>query len=189
VPDETSPYGNRGNAIVRHYGQTYDNVVLVGGFSKAYSSLLAFIACPTSIKDHLKIAAPTYLYSGPVPTASLATVLAGLDVNAARGDLIRADLYRKTRRVLDHLDTLGVQTPNTSGFPLVEIPLKDGDNLLAVARTLLNHGLYVTLAPYPGVPRDQVGFRIQMTAAHTDEQIDDLLDTLTLLAEPALRQV
>jgi 8-amino-7-oxononanoate synthase len=189
VPDETSPYGNRGNAIVRHYGQSYDNVVLVGGFSKAYSSLLAFIACPTSIKDHLKIAAPTYLYSGPVPTASLATVLAGLDVNAARGDLIRADLYRKTRRVLDHLDILGVQTPNRSGFPLVEIPLKDGDNLLPVARTLLDHGLYVTLAPYPGVPRDQVGFRIQMTAAHTDEQIDDLLDTLTLLAEPALRQV
>ena len=39
------------------------------------------------------------------------------------------------------------------------------------------------------MPRDEVGFRIQMTAAHTDEQIDDLLDTLTLLAEPALRQV
>jgi 8-amino-7-oxononanoate synthase len=81
-----------------------------------------------------------------------------------------------------------VQTPNTSGFPLIEIPLKDGDNLLPVARMLLDCGLYVTLAPYPGVPKDQVGFRIQMTAAHTDEQIDDLLDTLTLL-EPALRQV
>jgi 8-amino-7-oxononanoate synthase len=188
-PEETSPYGHRGNAIVRHYGQSYDNIVLVGGFSKAYSSLLAFVACPTSIKEHLKIAAPTYLYSGPVPTASLATVLAGLDINATRGDAIRADLHRKTRRVLDHLDTLGVQTPNRSGFPLVEIPLKDGDNLLAVARTLLERGIYATLAPYPGVPKDQVGFRIQMTAAHTDEQIDDLLGTLTLLAEPALRQL
>ena len=69
-----------------------------------------------------------------MPTASLATVLAGLDVNADRGDALRADLYRKTRRVLDHLDTLGVQTPNTSGFPLIEIPLQDGDDLSAVAR-------------------------------------------------------
>jgi 8-amino-7-oxononanoate synthase len=188
-PDETSPYGNRGNAIVRHYGQSYDNVVLVGGFSKAYSSMLAFIACPTSVKEHLKIASPTYLYSGPVPVASLATVLAGLDVNAARGDCIRADLHRKTARVLDHLAGLGVRTPNTSGFPLIEIPLKDAANLLPLAHTLLERGLYVTLAPYPGVPKDQVGFRIQMTAAHTVEQIDDLLTTLTLLAEPALRQI
>src|SRR5919107_1224623 len=91
--DEPSPYGCRGNAIVRHYGDSYDNIVLVGGFSKAYSSLLAFVACPTPVKEHLKIAAPPYLYSGPVPTASLATVLAGLDVNAERGDALRAHLY------------------------------------------------------------------------------------------------
>jgi 8-amino-7-oxononanoate synthase len=91
--------------------------------------------------------------------------------------------------VLDHLVALGVDTPNESGFPLVEIPLRDADDLTAVARTLLERGQYVTLAPYPGVPRDQVGFRIQMTAAHTDEQIDDLLDTLTALAGPVLRRV
>jgi 8-amino-7-oxononanoate synthase len=190
TPGETSPYGSRGNAIVRHYGETYDNVVLVGGFSKAYSSLLAFIACPTSIKQHLKIAAPPYLYSGPVPTAALASVLAGLEINATRGDALRGDLYRKTHRVLDHLESLEVETPNESGFPLVEIPLNEPDDLLPVARTLLERGLYVTLAPYPGVPRDQVGFRIQMTAAHTDAQIDDLLTVLTELAGSAvLRRV
>jgi 8-amino-7-oxononanoate synthase len=185
-PGESSPYGCRGNAVVRHYGQSYDNIVLVGGFSKAYSSLLAFVACPPPVKEHLKIAAPPYLYSGPVPTASLATVLAGLDVNAERGDALRGHLYHLSRRVLDHLDALGVHTPNTSGFPLIQIPLRHGGDLLAVARRLFERGLYVTLAPYPGVPKDEVGFRIQLTAAHTDEQIDELLDTLTHLA-PALR--
>jgi 8-amino-7-oxononanoate synthase len=185
-PGEPSPYGCRGNAIVRHYGESYDNIVLVGGFSKAYSSLLAFVACPTPVKEHLKIAAPPYLYSGPVPTASLATVLAGLDVNAARGDALRTHLYRLSRRVLDHLDALNVQTPNRSGFPLMQIPLRDGRDLLAMAHRLLERGLYVTLTPYPGVPKDEVGVRIQLTAAHTDEQIDELLAALTDLA-PALR--
>ena len=33
--------------IVRHFDESYDNLILVGGFSKSYSSLLAFIACPT----------------------------------------------------------------------------------------------------------------------------------------------
>jgi 8-amino-7-oxononanoate synthase len=187
APDESSPYGSRGNAIVRHRGLDYDNLVLVGGFSKAYSSMLAFIACGTPVKRHLKITAPPYLYSGPVPVASLASVLAGFGVNQTRGDALRADLYRMTRRVLDHLDTLGVFTPNTSGVPLIEIPLRDAEELPAVARKLLDSGVYSTLAPYPGVPRDQAGFRIQLTAAHDDEQIDGLLAVLTDLAA-ALRQ-
>src|ERR671933_2189643 len=42
--DEPSPYGVRGNSVVRHVAESYDGLVLVGGFSKAYSSLLAFIA-------------------------------------------------------------------------------------------------------------------------------------------------
>jgi hypothetical protein len=37
------------------------------GFSEAYSSLLAFIALPTKLKEFLKFAAAPYLYSGPSP--------------------------------------------------------------------------------------------------------------------------
>jgi len=182
-PEETSPYGSLGNSVVRHAGETYDNVVLVGGFSKAYSSLLAFLALPTWLKNHLKVAAPPYLYSGPAPTASLATVLAGLEVNRRRGDEIRADLYRKTSRVLEHVDRLGLHTPNTSGTPIIELPVVDQDELDQVGRILFDRGIYVTLAAYPLVPRDQVGFRIQVTAANTDDEIDQLNDTLSALAD------
>lgn len=182
-PDETSPYGARGNAVLRHQDVGFDNVVLVGGFSKAYSSMLAFVACTPEVKRRLKTTAPPYLYSGPVPTASLATVLAGFDVNADRGDKIRADLHRRTARLLEHLRTLDAHTPNRSGFPLVEIPLADPAGLHETGRRLLDRGIYATLAPYPGVPRDQVGFRVQVTAANTDEEIDTLLDVLTWLRD------
>ena len=80
---EPCDYGIRGNSIVRHLDESYENIVMVGGFSKAYSSLLAFIACPTGLKQVLKTAAPPYLYSGPSPVASLATVLEGFRVNEA----------------------------------------------------------------------------------------------------------
>src|SRR5919109_1747514 len=89
APGDPSPYGRRGNSIVRHMGETYEGIVLVGGFSKAYSSLAAFVACPTALKEVLKTAAPPYLYSGPPPVASLATTLAGFDVNDRRGDALR----------------------------------------------------------------------------------------------------
>jgi 8-amino-7-oxononanoate synthase len=183
TPDELCSYGSKGNGVVRYFGEGYDNVVFVGGFSKAYSSLLAFIACPPELKDVLKVAAPPYLYSGPSPVASLATVLTGLKVNAERGDQIRADLHAKTRRILDHLEALDIYTPNASGFPIVEIPLADPDDIDEVGEYLFERGIYVTLAAYPLVPRAEVGFRLQLTAANTDEDLDHAATVIGELAD------
>ena len=182
-PDEPCSYGTRGNSIVRHHGESYENVILVGGFSKAYSSLLAFIACPSRLKSMLKTAAPPYLYSGPSPVASLATVLAGLEVNDSRGDLIRTDLHRKTARVLEALRELEIATPNTSGLPIIEIPLANHADVDEVGRFLFDRGIYTTIAAYPLVPKGEVGFRIQITAANDDQQIDSLITVLRDLSE------
>jgi 8-amino-7-oxononanoate synthase len=182
-PDETSPYGMRGNGVVRHYGETYDDIVFVSGLSKSYSSLLAFVSCSRKLKDGLKVVAPPYLYSGPSPVASLATTLMGLKVNAERGDEIRADLFRKTKRVLDQVGSLGIATPNNSVFPIIEIPLANPEDIDDVGRYLFDRGVYVTLAAYPLVPRNEVGFRVQLTAANTDEQIDLLNDVLAELCD------
>ena len=182
-PGESSPYGMRGNSIVRYCGESYDNVILVGGFSKAYSSLLAFIACPTEIKEMLKIMAAPYLYSGPSPVASLATVLAGFDVNERRGEDLRKIVHGHSVRVLECLARLGVTTPNCSGLPIVEIPLSDDTRIAEVGQMLFDRGVYVTLAAYPLVPRDEVGFRVQLTAANTDAEIDTLIVALEELAD------
>src|SRR6266545_4339520 len=156
APDEPCPYGRRGNGVVRHLGESYDHVVLVGGFSKAYSA--------------------------PSPIASLPTVLEGFRVNAERGDELRARLWGHTRRVLDTLDELGAWTPNASGFPIVQVPLADPGELDPAGAYLFERGIYTTLAFYPGVPRGEVGFRLQLTAANTDQQVDLLTDVLRDLA-------
>jgi 8-amino-7-oxononanoate synthase len=180
--DESSPYGKRGNGIVRYFDESYEHVVFVAGLSKSYSSLAAFLACPPELKRLLKTAAAPYLYSGPSPVASLATTIAGLQVNEARGDAIRAELWRKTATVLDCLDRLGAHTPNRSGFPIVEVPLARHEDVDAAGRFLFENGIYVTLAAYPLVPRDEVGFRIQVTAANTTAEIEQLVDVLGRLA-------
>jgi 8-amino-7-oxononanoate synthase len=157
-------------------------VILVGGFSKAYSAMLAFIAVPTVVKNHLKVAAPPYLYSGPSPVASLAGVLAGFDVNDRRGDALRADLYRLSAQVHATVRTLGVHTPSRDRTPILELPLAPGRDLVPVAELLWQRGVYVTLAAYPLVPRGQVGIRVQLTAAHTDAQLARLGGALAELA-------
>lgn len=175
---ELCPWGSRGNGIVRYAGTGYENVVLVAGLSKAYSSLLAFLALPTKLKQALKVVAAPYLYSGPSPVASLATTLAGLRVNAQRGDRIRQELYAKCRHLFDGLATLDIRTLNTSSLPIAEIPLADAGQADALGHYLFRRGVYVTLAIYPLVPRSEVGIRIQLTAANETSEIDHLLSVL-----------
>jgi 8-amino-7-oxononanoate synthase len=182
-PEELCDYGTKGNSLLRYQDVPYDHVVFVAGFSKSYSSLLAFVSLPTKLKNALKVLAPPYLYSGPSPVASLATTIAGLEANRTRGDQARFEMWRKTHRVLDALDRLGIRTPNASGFPLVEVPLADHGEIDEVGRYLFEHGIYVTMAAYPLVPTDEVGFRIQITAANTDEEVEHLIDVLGALAE------
>jgi 8-amino-7-oxononanoate synthase len=126
---------------------------------------------------HLK-ATVSYVYGGSVTVASLATALLGLEVNRRRGDELRERLFSLTRALLERLDKLGVATTNTCGFPLVELAVADAADLDAVGRHLFDRGVYVTLAPYPVVPRREVGFRVQVTAANTTEQLELLLTVL-----------
>ena len=63
------------------------------------------------------------------------------------------------------------------------MPLADHEQIDAVGRFLFERGIYVTLAAYPLVPKEEVGFRIQVTAANTDEQITRLTGVLGQLAD------
>ena len=61
--------------------------------------------------------------------------------------------------------------------------MADPGDLARAGRFLVDHGIYVTLAFCPGVPREEVGFRIQVTAANTDEEVTELLAVLDRLAD------
>jgi 8-amino-7-oxononanoate synthase len=108
-------------------------------------------------------------------------VLAGFDVNEQRGDELRGVLWQRTKRVLDLLERLEVVTPNRSGLPIIELPLQHYDRIDEVGRFLFERGVYVTLAAYPLVPKNEVGFRVQVTSANTDAEIDRLLEAIVEL--------
>ncbi len=181
--DETSPYGKRGNCIVKHFGESYDNIVMITALSKAYSSYSAVLTCSKDLKRHLKATVSPYLYSGPAPIASLATAITGLQVNKKRGDLIRGDLYRKSKKLNDAINAMGFRNDNTTDFPIFNIYLEDPSTLDFVTDFLWKNNTYVTLCPYPMVARKDVGFRIQVTASNTDEEVDYLISVLKKLQD------
>ena len=167
---------------MQHCDESYDDIVLVGGLLQVVLVARRLRRVPTELKNFLKTAAAPYLYSGPSPIASLATVLVGSPGQRRARRLDPRRSLEQTAQVLDFLDQLGVSTPNRSGFPIVEVPLARHEDIDAVGRFLFEHGAYVTLAAYPLVPKSEVGFRIQMTAANTQAQVDHLLEVLGKLA-------
>lgn len=182
-PSAARPLGERGNGIVRHFAGSYDNILYVGGCSKAYSSLAAFVACSRTMQHFIKTFATPYDLSGPCPTASLATLWQGLEINDARGDVMRDRLWSLTQRAITGLRGLGFAVDNRSGFPIISVRIGEASLLEATARILFDHGILVTVCPFPMVKRGEEVHRITVTAANTDAEVDELLAAFELVRD------
>lgn len=174
-PSAAHPFGHRGNGVIRHLGIPYDNVLYVSGMSKAYSSLCAFVLCPKKLKPFLKCTITSYIVSGPVPTAALATALAGLALDEVEGDAWRATLVRHTKTLIDGYCAHDIRTDNDNGFPIVSAWVGTGDAVKRGGQLLDDEGIYVTLQGYPLVPRDKGVLRATPTAANSDDEVAMLI--------------
>lgn len=181
--DELCPFGKKGNGVIRYFNESYDKVIMIGSLSKAYSALLGFIACPKELTMKLKIAIESYLYSGPAPIPALSALLKSFEINRQRGDEIRAHLYKISKYLDESLAKLGYRNENHTGFPVYRVTIENADDIHAIGEYLYDNGIYVTLAPYPLVPKHEVGFRIQLTAANTQEEVEYLVEVLRQLGE------
>ena len=162
--DELSPFGKRGNGMIRYYDEG-------SGTSCSSRALEVVLVAGCVPRVPARAEAPAEDSSASFPL--LGPVAGSFSCNHARRLRGRrwprrrdpADLWKKTVDVLECLDRIGARTPDRSGFPIIEVPLARHEDIDAAGRFLFENGIYMTLATYPLVPRDEVGFRIQLTAA------------------------
>lgn len=180
-PNPAVPYGRGGGGLVRKAGLDYvrDNIVYVAGMSKAFSSLAAFVTCRDGYEKRLLSAASTWVFSGPCPTASLATSLAGIRISMSEeGEQIRRRLYTLTRRFVDGARDCGLVVENDEYFPLASIVIGSVKDVVKACQILWEHGVLITPAVYPNVPLTQSMLRFTLTAANTEEEVDRALEAL-----------
>jgi 8-amino-7-oxononanoate synthase len=179
-PTPDNPYGERGNGVVRHFGLRYDaHIVYVGGMSKAFSSMAAFVSCADEDEKRRLSMASTAVFSGPCPTASLATALAGLRVSQDdEGSVIRRRLLGLTRQLVEGARALGFGVDNNGLFPLITVSIGAVPDVIKACNVLWEHGILITPALFPAVPADSGGLRFTLTAANTEEQVRLAIDAL-----------
>ncbi len=182
-PSAKHPYGRKGNGLVKYLGLNYDNILYVAGLSKAYSSLAAFVGCSKRMKQFLQAYATPYDLSGPCPSASLGSLIAGLKVNEQKGDGLRDKVYRLTKMAVDGLRDMGLVVENKTYFPIVSVFVGDTDKLIGSSKLLFENHILVTLNPYPMVIKGKEALRITITASNTEEEVDMLLKAFRKVKE------
>ncbi len=132
-----------------------------------------FTAASTEIVDWLRNRSRPYLFSNSVPPSLVAAGMKALELVDASADL-RAKLKANTAKMRGGLEAAGF-TVKPGPTPI--LPVMFGDAAIAgkVAESLLAKGIYVIAFSFPVVPQGQARIRLQVSAAHTDAQIDAAL--------------
>jgi glycine C-acetyltransferase len=114
-----------------------------------------------------------YLFSNSVPPPIAGAAIAALDL-LEKSTERRDRLERNARRFRDGMAKAGFEI-KPGIHPIVPVMLYDAPRAQAVAKDLLEEGIYVIAFTYPVVPKGQDRIRVQLSAAHDDAMIDRAL--------------
>ncbi|WP_018145197.1 8-amino-7-oxononanoate synthase [Thioalkalivibrio sp. AKL6] len=172
-----SVLGETGGGSCQHFGLGSDNVpVLMGTLGKGFGTAGAFVAGSERLIETLIQTARPYIYTTAMPAALAAATLASVHIAASAHDR-REHLQNLLRRLGDGLDRLGLPHPPPL-TPIQPVTLGTATRASAVAERLFEAGFLVPAIRPPTVPEGEARLRITLSAAHTQTQVDALLQTL-----------
>lgn len=129
-----------------------------------------FTTGSANIVDLLRQRSRPYLFSNALPPAVAAGALQALAL-VKEGDELRMRLRENARFFRARLSHLGFRLIE-GDHPIIPVMLGDASLAASMADRLLAEGVYVVGFSYPVVPVGQARIRVQMSAAHTREELE-----------------
>ncbi|MCB0980333.1 MAG: glycine C-acetyltransferase [Ilumatobacteraceae bacterium] len=170
--------GDGGRGTPEYHGVTDRVDIVTGTLGKALGGASGgYTSGRREIVEWLRQRSRPYLFSNSLAPAIAATTLTVLDLLEA-GDGLRAQLRRNAERFRAGMTAAGF-TLAGAGHPIIPVMLGDAKVAGDMAQRLLARGLYVIAFSYPVVPQGAARIRTQMSAAHTDEDIDAAVAAFT----------
>lgn len=169
--------GKTGAGCAEHFNLSEQQLpVLMGTLGKAFGTSGAFVAGSEVLIETLIQHARTYIYTTSMPPAVAAATRASLK-------LIQAEQWR--REQLDYLikrfrrgcEQLGLDLMD-SPTPIQPIMIGDADKAMSMSAALREKGMFITAIRPPTVPNGSARLRVTLSASHTEEQLERLLDAL-----------
>ena len=165
--------GKDGRGSVSHFGLEGRVAIQVGTLSKAVGVLGGYVAGSQSLRDILIQRARPFLFSTSHPPAVAAACLEAIRIMQEEPELIER-LWANTRRFKAELSRLGFDT-GRSETPITPVILGDSETTIRFSNRLFEEGVFGTSVVFPTVALDRARIRTIVTAAHTDEMLDQAL--------------
>lgn len=155
---------------------------LTGTFGKALGGAGgAFIATRQEIADYLRQRSRTYLFSNALDTGIAGSALYAIEYVKEHPELVQK-LWDNTRSFREQMKAAGF-TVEAAEHPITPIMLGDEKLATEMADALYQRGLYVIGFTYPVVPKGKARIRVQISAAHTEEDIAQAVEIFKQVAE------
>ncbi len=174
--------GATGRGTPEHCGVMGRVDILTSTLGKALGGASGgFTAARQTIVDWLRQKSRPYLFSNTLAPAIAATSLRALELLESDSSLVRK-VADNTRYFRAGVEKLGLDVL-PGRHPIVPIMIYDAVKAIAVADYLLTLGVYVIAFKFPGVPEGLARIRTQISAAHSREELDYVLDCLAKAKE------
>ncbi len=170
--------GQQGRGTLAQFGMGVGEVpVLMGTLGKAFGTSGAFVAGSEALIETLIQQARSYVYTTALPPALAEATCTSLRL-LRRGDGAREHLAVLIRRFRHGAGQLGLELM-ASETPIQPIVVGGAARAVAVSEALLQRGMLVTAIRPPTVPAGSARLRVTLSAAHSETQIDRLLDAFS----------
>ena len=163
--------GGTGAGTPEHAGVSDRVDIYTGTFGKALGGASGgYVSGRSEIVAMLRQKARPYLFSNSLAPAIVAATLKALELVAESGELrsklfANAALFRR-RMAEEGFDLLDGE------HAIIPVMFGDASKAAKVADDMLAHGVYVTAFSFPVVPRDAARIRVQLSAAHSEEDVE-----------------
>ncbi|HZN60674.1 MAG TPA: glycine C-acetyltransferase [Planctomycetota bacterium] len=173
--------GARGRGTHEHFGVEGRVDIITSTLGKALGGGSGgFTSGRSELVGVLRQRSRPYLFSNSVPPPVAAAALKALEIVEREPE--RLERLRSNTRFFRQAMAARGFTISPGEHPIVPILLGDERKTVALADDLLRRGLYVVGFTYPVVPKGQARIRVQVSAAHSRE---DLEEAVRLFAEGA----
>ena len=158
-----------GAGTAAHFGLTDDVDLIMGTFSKSLAAIGGFVASSERVINYLKHNSRPFIFSASAAPASVAAVLAALDVMEEEPERLQR-LWENAQFMKRGLDELGLDT-GSSETPIIPLVLGEFECCMDVWKFVQEQGIFVNPIVPPAVPPGRCLIRISVTAGHTREQL------------------
>ncbi len=170
----TGILGPTGRGTPEHFGVLDRVDVITSTLGKALGGAAGGFTCARSeVVDVLRQRSRTYLFSNALPPMIVNAARKALEL-AGRSAELRDRLHANARKMRAGLESAGFNL-KPGQHPILPVMLGDAALAARIADELLKRDIYVVGFSYPVVPQGQARIRLQMSAAHSPEQIDRAL--------------